>query len=187
MWWKQNNHHMLFPKAGYINISKQDFNLQLVNHTLQPQQTPYFSPMKSPTKSPTGSASTVTHGAHVSSASCVSLQTSRKVPKETHLLLMVSKMNAIMMFSIMVSQPLLRLKASSIYVTLKTNPKHQITMRKICSKNNKTLFIQFFSRPSLQTMAKHLSENMKLTGMPSPFLPSSIPKLHPHHTNSELC
>ena len=83
-------------------------------------------------------------------------------------------MNAIMIFSIMVSQPLLRLKASSIYVTLKTNPKHQITMRKSCSKNNKTLFIQFFSRPSLQTMAKHLSENMKLTGMPSPFLPSSI-------------
>ena len=84
MWikdWIQKNHHMFFPKVGYINISKQNFDLWHVNHALQPQETPYFSRMKSPTKSPTGSASTVTHGSHLSSASYVSLKDFKKRTK----------------------------------------------------------------------------------------------------------
>ena len=47
-------------------------------------------PYEELTKSPTGSASTVTHGTHLTSASYVGLQNFKKGTKETYLLSMIS-------------------------------------------------------------------------------------------------
>ena len=64
MWakeWMQNHTGVIFPRIGYLNITREEFDLGQAASALQPQGT-YFSPVKSPTST----ASLTTHATRTS-------------------------------------------------------------------------------------------------------------------------
>ena len=130
--------------------------------------------MKSPTKSHAGTGSPAAHTTSLSSVSYVSLQNFKKVTKRDPSTFDTFRDECYYdAFHQGFAAPASAQGLADI-CDAKYKLKASDIMRKSSSRNNKTLSIQFFSRSLLQTMAKHLSKNMKLIGMPSLFLLSPI-------------
>ena len=94
----QNKTGVIFPRVGYLNITREELDSWQTESALQPQESTYFFPMKSPPVLLVLLLMLPVSPLHLT----LDCRTSRKVPKEIHLLLKHTRMRGLMMSSITV-------------------------------------------------------------------------------------